>query len=196
MQIPDYIQDGKWVHYEIHGGRLDTTRAYQIWQSMKSRCNPDGANQQRHPNYIGCIMSENFKDFQFFAEWCHKQVGYGLEGYEIDKDILVPGNKLYSEDNCVFVPRALNVFLTSRSLHRGNYPQGVCLDRGKFHAQLSINGKKKTLGRFLTLEEAVQAYNKVKEQTAKDWANRLRHGEFIVDERVIKLLEIWQVPNG
>ena len=37
-----------------------------------------------------------------------------IEKWEIDKDVLLKGNKIYSEDTCVFIPPCLNLMLTKR----------------------------------------------------------------------------------
>lgn len=108
----------------INGVRVKTREA-RLWYDMMNRCESGGKCQARQPAYVGCFTSTLFQDFQLFAGWCHSQVGFGLKGHQLDKDILVEGNKEYSEDVCVFVPQELNKFLTLRAADRGNCPLGV-----------------------------------------------------------------------
>ena len=140
-------------------------------------------------------MSKNFQDFQWFTNWYTKQTAYGLEGYDLDKDILVRGNKEYNENVCALVPHSLNCFLALRGRGRGQWPLGVSFDKHnqKFAAQISRGEGNGTIGYFATPEEAHAAYVLAKEAEAKRWAERLRNGEFIVDERVITALENWRV---
>lgn len=172
------------------------SRSGLIWANMRNRCTPGSSFQQRSPTYIGCTMSDNFKDFQFFAEWCQTQVGYGLKDYEIDKDFLILRNRVYSEDTCVFIPVTLNAFLNSRAKSRGVYPQGVSYQKcaSPFRADLRIDGKGVYLGMFKTVEEASNAYKSAKLAEAQRWVRRLQAGEFIVDQRVITSLKNYSVP--
>ena len=48
-----------------------------------------------------------------------------MGGWELDKDILVKGNKIYSPDTCCFVPKEVNTVFTKRQSKRGDYPIGV-----------------------------------------------------------------------
>lgn len=118
--------------------------------------------------------------------------GFGLSGWELDKDILVKGNKLYSRDTCCFIPSEVNNLLTKRDNDRGEWPVGVSFHKssGKFRAYLSINGKKKFLGLFATPEEAFQAYKAAKEAQIKVVANKWKH---LLDERVYLALMSYEV---
>lgn len=194
MAIKDIRSQSGWAKYgPVANGTKTATKSYTLWKSMKQRCF-EPASLQRHPTYKGCTISENFQNFQFFAEWCQTQIGYGLEGYHIDKDILVAGNKMYSEDVCVFVPGKLNRFLNNSKAARTIYPQGVGLAScGKFAAALNIDGKDKHIGLYSTPELAFAAYKIAKEMEARRWHQRLKTGEFIVDQRVIERMAVWQL---
>ena len=93
-----------------------------------------------------------------------------LEGFssiasaELDKDIKVPGNKIYSPERCLFLPKSINLLLNGCAARRGDYPKGVNLFKrnGSFIAKISIDGKRKHLGYFSTPELARQAYVKAK----------------------------------
>ena len=146
----------------------------------------------RYPTYRGCVTSENFKNFQFFAGWCQEQVGFGEDGCQLDKDILIKGNKVYSEDTCVFVPKELNLVLTSRKALRGEQPIGVSLHSrdGCYSSSISIDRIQRYLGKFETSEKAFLAYKKEKENYVKYLAERYKDR---IDIRTYNALLLWEV---
>ncbi len=165
------------------------TLTYKTWLGMLRRCYSK-ENNKFHKTYTGCSISENFKDFQFFAEWCNNQIGFGKEGWCLDKDILVKGNKIYSEDNCVFVPKQINLLLTDRASARGKFPLGVNYHKAsrKYAASLWKHGKRVYLGLYVDPETAFQVYKKEKESHIKDIANMNKD---VIDPRVYNALISW-----
>ena len=150
------------------------TKEYDLWQSMLKRCYSD-TYQKKQPTYEGCECSENFKSFEYFHEWCHKQVGFANEGWQLDKDLLVKGNKVYSEKTCVFLPREINQLLVKSTASRGKHLIGVhwCNTKEAFVAQVRKNkGKSEYLGIFKTEIEAFNAYKQAKEAFVKEVAEK------------------------
>jgi len=166
-------------------------REYKLWQNMLRRCFTDGFKQSR-PTYEGVTCSKEWLSMTKFIEDVSQMKGYGLKGWELDKDILQKGNKLYSKDTCCFVPTEVNLLLTKRDNSRGEYPVGVCFHktRGKFMASIAINGKHKTLGYLTTPEEAFQVYKLAKEAYIKVVAHKWKH---LLDERVYLALLAYEV---
>ena len=152
------------------------TKEYKLWTGMLERCYNDAYKKQR-PTYEGCEVSDNFKYYEYFYEWCHSQIGFGNEGWHLDKDLLVKGNKVYSEKTCVFLPNEINSLLTKRTASRGEHLIGVCWcnTNRAFKAQVNKNkGKRENLGYFNTEIEAFNAYKVAKEAIIKEQANKFK----------------------
>ena len=141
---------------------------------MLRRCYSDGF-RKKNPTYKGCEVSGNFKSYEYFYEWCNEQIGFGVEGFELDKDLLIKGNKIYNENTCIFIPSEINLVLTKRTTSRGRHLIGVYWNKKykAFVAQISRNkGKREYLGYFKTEIEAFNAYKKAKEAFVKEQANK------------------------
>ena len=102
------------------------------------------------------------------------------EGKDLDKDIKIPGNKIYSPETCLFVSSEINKLLNQNSVARGKYPIGVHTNQAgnRFVAACKANGKTNSLGTFSTAEEAHSAYKAFKKQIIEDRA-RLPENEYI-----------------
>lgn len=173
--------------YKSTDGKKATT-AYEHWRSMLLRCYCD-KTKQNNPTYKDCFVCEEWLNFQVFAEWYYNQKFKDC-GYQLDKDILVEGNKHYSPETCCLVPRCINTTFNSRAAARGKYLQGVSPynNTGKFRATVKVKGKPKTLGVYSTEEEAYEAYRIGKEAQVKilalEWKGR-------IDNRVFDALMVW-----
>ena len=150
------------------------TKEYALWKRMLERCYSTNFKKKR-PTYESCEVSDNFKSYEYFYEWCNSQVGFDVKGWQLDKDLLVKGNKVYSESTCVFLPREINQILVKRESSRGEYLIGVhwCKKDKAFKAQVSKNkGKQEHLGSFKTEIEAFNAYKTAKESFVKEQAEK------------------------
>jgi len=167
-------------------------KEYRLWSAMLQRCYSPVFHEKRN-SYSDCLVSENFKSYSYFYEWCQKQIGFDKEDYHLDKDIMVKGNKLYSEDTCCFVPRDINVLFTNRKALRGKYLLGASLQKrtGKFQASCKDGtGKLKYLGVFPTQEQAFAAYKAFKESIVKRLADKYKS---LIDDRVYQALMSYTV---
>ena len=150
------------------------TNEYELCNGILRRCYSD-ALKKKYPTYIDCEVSDKFKSYEYFYEWCNKQIGFDNEDWHLDKDLLVKGNKVYSEDSCVFIPAEINSLLVKNTASRGKYLIGVhwCNTKKTFKAQVSKNkGKQEWLGCFKTELEAFNAYKNAKEAFVKEQANK------------------------
>ena len=168
------------------------TKEYVLWKSMLVRCYST-ALKKRYPTYEYCKVSENFKYYEYFYEWCNKQVGFNNEGWHLDKDLLVKGNKVYSESTCVFLPQEINKVLTKSTALRGKHLVGVCWCKTSkaFKAQVGKNkGKQEYLGLFNTELEAYNAYKIAKEAFVKEQAEKWKSQ---IDTRAYNALMNYEV---
>ena len=168
------------------------TKEYVLWTDMLTRCYSDIFKKKR-PTYEGCEVSENFKHYSYFYEWCNKQVGFGSEGWQLDKDLLIKGNKVYSENTCVFIPAEINSVLVKCTATRGKHPVGVYWSNTNkaFVAKVSRNeGQQEYFGLFKTEIEAFNAYKTAKESFVKELAEKWKDK---IDERAYEALMAYTV---
>ena len=172
------------------------TKEHALWRSMLSRCYTE-RNLLLKPAYRGCSVSDNFKDYTYFYEWCNKQKGfktYDENGrmFALDKDLLHKGNKVYSEGTCVFIPMEVNNLIVKSDSLRGEYPIGVVYDkeRNKYQAKMWVDNKPRFLGRYDTIEAAFSKYKESKEQHIKVVAEKWKG---LIDYRAYEALMKYQV---
>ena len=152
------------------------TKEYMLWTDMLRRCYSD-TYKKKQPTYEDCEVSNNFKSYEYFYEWCQNQIGFDVKGWQLDKDLLVKGNKVYNEDSCFFLPQEINKVLTKSTASRGECLIGVSWHKKDkaFVAQVSKNKwKSEYLGSFNTELEAFNAYKIAKESFIKEQAEKWR----------------------
>ena len=169
-----YIGVGKYV------SRINnhTTRVYNNWYSMMERCY-DEKYHIKHPTYKNCTVCEEWYNFQNFAEW-YEENYYEVDGerMELDKDIIIKHNKIYSPETCIFVPHTINSLFTKRQNDRGESAIGTSPHKcGKYTVYCSLinpeTGKSKSeyLGLYDTQEKGFEIYKYYKERNIKQVAD-------------------------
>ena len=156
------------------------TQEYIKWRSMIRRCY-DEKYQEKHTTYQGCTVAEEWHNFQNFAQWyndnCYK---VGNEKMELDKDILIKNNKIYSPNTCILVPHDINILFLKRNASRGQYPIGVSEYKNntsivyKATCKNTLSNKSVHLGYYPTPEKAFEIYKKFKEKYIKEVADKYK----------------------
>ena len=184
--------------YPASIGRVNT-ETYRVWSRMLHRCTNDCHID--HKSYIGTTCSDNFKNYSFFYRWCQTQVGFydsteKGRAWALDKDLLVKGNKLYSEDTCVFVPSSINNILCKRRGARGEYLIGVTWNKRvkRFVSRCNRGeGVIQYLGYFDNQEDAFQTYKVYKEGIIKKAAEEYK---IKIDPRTYEALMKYEVSEN
>lgn len=167
-------------------------KIYTSWQNMIKRCYNEKI-QEKQASYKDVIVCEEWKCFQNFAEWYEDNYNYEtMQGWHIDKDILVKGNKIYSPETCCFVPLEINSLFVKNKKVRGGYPIGIHKYKKRFVAQINKrdNKKRNHIGVFDTPEEAFQAYKVAKESRIKEVAEEYKDQ---IDPKVYEAMINWKV---
>ena len=170
-------------HKSVHGvgylgiGNYEASKDYKksqsyiSWGGMLSRCYSEQF-LERTPSYKDVYVCEEWHNFQNFAKWHEENwKEYMDNSWDLDKDILFKGNKIYSSETCCFVPQEINKLFVKNNKIRGEYPIGVAKSGKRFEAKLFIKNNPIHLGTFDTIEEAFHAYKTAKENYIKEVAD-------------------------
>ena len=166
----------------------DMNYIYKVWSNIIDRCYNE-KTRLKYKAYSDCSTSDNFKYYEYFYEWFISQKGCN-ERFEVDKDLLLKGNKVYSENNCILLPKEINLALSTKKSQRGDFLIGVRKTKTGYQSRCNIRGKKYSLGVFNTEIEAFNAYKKAKESYLKDLANEWKDK---IDDRAYNALMNYQV---
>lgn len=160
-------------------------KIYQTWGNLLSRCYTD----KDWPFYKDVTVCNEWHNYQNFAKWYEENWKNYMQGWHLDKDILVKGNKIYSPETCCFVPQEVNTILL-KPVKNNNIPTGISKRGDRFIAQLNKNGVKVHLGVFSDMEEAFNFYKKAKEAHIKEVADKWKDK---IDSRVYEALIHYEI---
>lgn len=151
------------MHPSVYGvGYLGTEetvkkfKSYRVWWSMLSRCY-DEKYQAKQPTYIGCSVIGEWLNYSNFKSWFDNNY---IEGCQLDKDIKVKGNKIYSPDTCLFISQKLNKLLTNVNSKNTTGYTGVSYykSKKKYVAYINTDDGNIHLGASNNAEEAYELY--------------------------------------
>ena len=149
------VNDSSFQTSFYNGGLPVKHRAYSSWSNLLQSCySPKFL--EKHPALSGYSVCDEWLYFSNFFKWWKDNY---VEGWEIDKDMLVTGNKIYSPETCVYIPESLNKFINLKSGLSSKYPIGAHASGKKFQAEIRNElGVRTRIGRFDTAEEAHSAW--------------------------------------
>lgn len=179
-----FVNDADYVVKKTVNKRIVECQFYRTWRAILTRCY-SAKFQSNNKTYSGCTVSKDWHRFMSFREWMKDQ---DWSGKQIDKDLLFPGNKIYSPETCVFVSQATNLFTIDRSADRGEFPIGVSWNKKnknfRSDCRNPFTDKKEFLGSFDCPEAAHEAWRKRKHELALQLAAQQ------ADPRLAKALSI------
>lgn len=139
---------------------------YERWTGVIKRCYSKSVHK-KYPTYATCTMDESWLYFSNFKAWMEKQ---DWQGKQLDKDLLVKGNKHYSPETCVFVDRLVNVFILDCKSRRESELTGAYkrkgYDRYSAKCRNPFLNKLEDIGYFPSAEDAHQAWKARKHELA------------------------------
>lgn len=178
---------------DVEGASIgrNMTKWYAAWNSILGRCYNENL-RHKHKTYEGCIVSEDWKYLSNFKEWYNSQIGCDQDGWHIDKDLLVKGNKVYSAETCVLLPPEINSAIVVHNRGSNNFPMGVIYNctKTRYRARIQRKGGWESLGTYDTPEEAFYAYKPVKEAYVKSIADVWKDQ---IDHRAYEALMNWTI---
>ena len=165
---------------------------YKKWFMMLRRCYEKGYNDKHH-TYRDCYVCDEWLRYSNFKKWMENPENGYVNGYHLDKDILVKNNKVYSPDTCCFVPQEVN-HLFMRSFKKKQYcnPRGIHYRRGHYEVNICTNGKITYIGSAKTKEEAFAIYKKARERKIYECAT-LYFDKKLITEKVFKGLSEYEI---
>ncbi len=166
---------GVGIHMATYENKI--SKIYSMRTGMLTRVY-DETQRHKHPTYKDVKICKDWHNFQNFAEW-YVHSNYQV-GWQLDKDLLSETNsKIYSPETCIFIPPALNSFMTNIRLNNTSGYPGVSWhkDNNKWLAEISVIeiGKKVNLGYFTLAEEAGEAYKVARATQVTNWKQRVKH---------------------
>lgn len=152
------------------------TKEYEAWKSVLER-SFDEKLKEKYTTYKLIECCEEWLSYENFYKWLHCQKNFekwlNEDKWEIDKDILIKGSKIYSPETCCLVPHNVNSLFTKSNATRGDLPIGVTRHGNGFQVQCNNpfkdNGHE-YLGTYSTPSQAFLVYKKFKENLIKQVA--------------------------
>lgn len=165
------INDSDYAIESVANGKRHVCPFFRKWHRMLERayCHK---YHYRKPSYTGVSVCNEWHSFMAFRYWMLTQ---NWEGKHLDKDLIFPGNKVYSPETCAFVDGITNNFTTDYASGRGEWPIGVNFDKAnnKFKARICnpFTKKSESLGYFSCPDKAHFAWKRRKHELALQLAD-------------------------
>ena len=172
------------------------TKLYTVWHSMIRRCYSEVFHKQNKA-YRDVTVQESWKRFSNFKRDVETLPFYSYcesHGYELDKDILTDGTRMYKLETVCFVPKEINAVLIKevgvngrKGYHinsHGNYSISTTRELNEIRKELGLRYS------FKTAREASEVYRLCKKERIRKLANKWKDQ---IDARVYEALMNYQV---
>lgn len=152
--------------------KVSRTPAYLCWKHMIVRCYSENYHSTRE-TYKDCYVCEEWLNFCNFEEWFLENY---VEGYHLDKDLLVQGNRRYSPEACCFLPPTLNSTIVEKGKLVEGCEAGVTKRRKKgsseYNGLYNVQYAGTYLARTNCLIEANSLYKEFKKLHLEELADK------------------------
>ena len=130
-------------------------RMYSTWLNMLDRCYNKNFKQFNDYGGRGITVCEDWLDIKNFVDWVDNKSNW-VEGLTLDR---IDNDKGYNPDNCTFSTRTIQSINQRQQSNNTSGYVGVTWEArvSKWRARVNMFKKEKHIGRFSTIEEAVQA---------------------------------------
>lgn len=161
------------------------------WYGMLSRCY-DEEYKSKHKTYENASVCEEWHNFQNFAKWFYENY-YKVENeiMDLDKDILIKGNKTYSPETCVIIPQVINKLFMESTNYVEDLPKGLTRHKGTGGVRAQCNNP-------ITRKRERKLFSKKTEleniKEAKEWHNKTKRkvvlevADYYADKVPIKVI--------
>lgn len=135
----DYVVEVK--KFDENGNRYNLWNCpiYKQWKAMLRRAyTPE---EKYKSAYLGVTVCDEWHIFSKFRKWYLQQ--NPPKGWQVEKDVIKIGNKMYCPERCAFVPIEVNnLILLPKTTRTYNLPLGVTYQHG-YSAQCNTPSGKK-----------------------------------------------------
>lgn len=179
------------IHKSVNGAmqKVWFCPFYITWCGMLTRAYSE-KYKRKYPTYSDVVACKEWHLFSTFKAWMELQ---DWQGKHLDKDLLIPGNKEYRPDACVFLDKPVNSFMLDNLASRGEHPIGVCWHKrdGLFIAKCCnpFTRKQEWIGSFKCPDKAHIAWKRHKHELACQLADTQK------DQRVAEALRTRYLPE-
>ena len=153
-----------------------------LWRNILQRCYMDDFHK-RHPTYSDVNLSEEwfrYTDFENDILSMENSDRFLNDGWVLDKDGIIIGNRLYSKETCCFIPKSLNSKISSLAKLEQDDVGYSLLPSGWFRVVVGGEGH---IGCYRTKCEATRAYKYAK---AKNILKSIKSYEGQLSERFVQ----------
>lgn len=104
----------------------DHKEAFKKWTYMVIRVHSNSSKNGKGLHHT-CTICKEWSNFQNFAAWHFESYPEDGKGYELDKDKIKKGNKLYSPSLCCYISHKENAQASNSRVHYVSGPKGELL---------------------------------------------------------------------
>ncbi len=146
--------------------------SYHCWKHMIVRCYSENYHSNRE-SYKDCSVVPEWHNYCNFVKWFDSNY---REGYHLDKDLLVQGNRVYSPENCCFIPPEINTIIVEKNQVIDGCEGGVSKRRKKgsqeYNGRYNVQYAGSYLARTSCLDTANNLYKEFKKLHFEELADK------------------------